>query len=130
VTEVESTDNGKKKIDSVTVESTYTTFPQGLTVKGVLQPSMRRHGLYRVPVYEFDGTMSGHFEVSAPKLDGKVEYGVPYLAFRMSDARGIVGRPVAQLNGGQGRRRRLQAGPGAEWYAEAGDCSGGRYEPL
>jgi inner membrane protein len=99
VTEVESTDNGKKKIDSVTVESTYTTFPQGLTVKGVLQPSMRRHGLYRVPVYEFDGTMSGHFEVSAPKLDGKVEYGVPYLAFRMSDARGIVGRPVAQLNG-------------------------------
>ena len=99
VTEKVTMDNGKTKTEPVTVESTYTTFPQGLTVKGVLQPSMRRHGLYRVPVYEFDGTMSGHFEVTAPKLEGKVEYGVPYLAFRVADARGIVGRPTAQLNG-------------------------------
>lgn len=99
VTERESTDNGKKKIDSVTVESTYTTFPRVLTVSGVLKPSMRRHGLYRVPVYEFDGTVSGHFDIPAPKLEGKVEYGVPYLAFRVSDARGIVGRPAASLNG-------------------------------
>jgi inner membrane protein len=99
VIESEYIDNGKKKTDSRTVESTYTTFPRGLTVTGVLTPSLRRHGLYRVPVYEFDGTVSGHFDVPAPKLEGKVEFGVPYLAFRVSDARGIVGRPVAQLNG-------------------------------
>jgi len=92
-------ENGKKKTDTRTVESTYTVFPRSLTVTGVLNPSLRRHGLYRVPVYEFDGSVSGHFDQPAPKLEGKVEFGVPYLAFRVSDARGIVGRPTAQLNG-------------------------------
>jgi len=99
VIEEESTDNGKKKIDTRTVESTYTIFPSGLNVMGVLKPSIRRHGLYRVPVYEFDGTVIGHFDVPEPKLEGKVEFGVPYLAFHVSDARGIVGRPTAELNG-------------------------------
>jgi inner membrane protein len=99
VTQEESVDNGKKKVESHTVESTYTTFPRELTVRGELRPSLRRHGLYRVPVYEFGGTISGHFDVPEPKLTGKVEYGAPYLAFRVQDARGIVGRPVAHVNG-------------------------------
>ena len=97
--ETDYIENGKKKTDTRTVELTYTVFPRGLTVTGKLNPSLRRHGLYRVPVYEFDGTVSGHFDVPAPKLEGKVEFGVPYLAFRVSDARGIVGRPSVQLNG-------------------------------
>ena len=64
-----------------------------------MKASLRRHGLYQVPVYEFDGTMSGHVDAPAPKLEGRVEYGVPYLAFRVKDARGIVGRPTAKVNG-------------------------------
>jgi inner membrane protein len=98
VVEGQSTDGGRKPLPSTT-ESTYTTFPRTLVVKGALQPSIRRHGLYRVPVYEFEGTISGHLDVPEPKLEGKIEYGVPYLAFRVSDARGIVGRPAATLNG-------------------------------
>jgi inner membrane protein len=98
VIEESSIEDGKPKT-SRTVESTYTTFPRDLTVKGVLRPSLRRHGLYQVPVYEFDGMISGHLDVPEPKLPGKVEYGVPYLAFRVQDARGIVGRPMAHLNG-------------------------------
>jgi inner membrane protein len=92
-------ENGKKKLTQRTVESTYTVFPAELNVKGELKPSIKRHGLYKVPVYEFDGTMAGHVDAPAPKLEGKVEFGVPYLTFRVKDARGIVGRPAVKVNG-------------------------------
>jgi inner membrane protein len=95
----ERVENGKKQVSQRTVESTYTVFPTELNVKGEMKPSVRRHGLYRVPVYEFDGAMSGHVDAPAPKLDGKVEFGVPYLAFRVKDARGIIGRPAVKVNG-------------------------------
>lgn len=92
-------ENGTKKVQQRTVESTWTVFPTELNVKGIMNPSVRRHGLYQVPVYEFDGTMTGRVEAPAPKLDGKVEFGVPYLAFRVKDARGIVGRPAVKVDG-------------------------------
>ena len=93
------TDKGVKKIEMHTVESTYTIFPGTLSVKGVMKPSIRRHGLYRVPVYEFQGSLSGHFDVPQPAIKGDVQFGVPYLAFTVRDARGIVGTPVMRLNG-------------------------------
>lgn len=95
----EVVENGQKRLTQRVVESTYTVFPTELNVKGDMKPSLRRHGLYQVPVYEFDGTMSGHVDAPAPNLEGKVELGVPYLAFRVKDARGIVGRPAVKVNG-------------------------------
>ncbi len=92
-------EDGVKRVVQRTIESAYTTFPTELTVKGEMKPSLRRHGLYNVPVYEFDGTITGHLDAPAPKLDGKVEFGLPYLAFRVKDARGIVGRPSVKVNG-------------------------------
>jgi len=61
-------ENGTRRIVQRTIESTYTTFPAELAVKGEMKPSLRRHGLYEVPVYEFDGTMAGHLDAPAPKL--------------------------------------------------------------
>ncbi len=98
VTEL-TTETGKKTTTSQTYDSTYTIFPSQLTVTGDLKPSIRRHGLYRVPVYEFHGTLSGHIEVPEPRLKGTMQYGLPYLAFRISDARGIVGTPTILVNG-------------------------------
>jgi inner membrane protein len=95
----ETVENGQKRVAQRTVESTWTVFPTELNVKGAMKPSVRRHGLYKVPVYEFDGTISGHVNAPAPKLEGKVEFGMPYLAFRVKDARGIVGRPAAKVGG-------------------------------
>jgi len=92
-------EDGVKRVVQRTIESAYTSFPTELTVKGEMKPSLRRHGLYNVPVYEFDGTITGHMDAPAPKLDGKVEFGLPYLAFRVKDARGIVGRPSVKVNG-------------------------------
>lgn len=94
-----TTDKGVKKVEIHTVESTYTIFPDQLNVKGAMKPSLRRHGLYRVPVYEFQGTLSGHFTVPPPAIKGDVQFGIPYIAFAVRDARGIVGTPVMRLNG-------------------------------
>lgn len=99
VIQEETIQDGQKRLIPRTIESTYTVFPTELKVKGEMKPSLRRHGLYQVPVYEFDGTMGGHVDAPTPKLDGKVEFGVPYLAFRVKDARGIVGRPAVKVNG-------------------------------
>ncbi len=93
------TDKGVKKIEMHTVDSTYTVFPRQLSIRGVVKPSIRRHGLYRVPVYEFSGTLSGHLDVPPAPLKGTVQYGVPYLAFAVKDARGIVGTPAVRVNG-------------------------------
>jgi inner membrane protein len=95
----ETVENGQKRVTRRVVESTYTVFPTELNVKGEMKPSVKRHGLYKVLVYEFDGTMSGHVDAPAPKLEGEVELGVPYLAYRVKDARGIVGRPGVKVNG-------------------------------
>jgi inner membrane protein len=99
-TAVESlTDKGTKKIELHTEDNTYTVFPRSLVVKGVVVPSLRRRGLYQVPVYEFQGTLAGHFDVPPPSLKGNVQYGVPYLAFAVKDARGIVGTPSLRIDG-------------------------------
>ena len=90
---------GVKKTEMHVEEGTYTIFPKQLVVKGELKPSIRRHGLYRVPVYEFDGTLSGHFDVPPSPIKGDVQYGIPYLAYAVKDARGIVGLPVSRVDG-------------------------------
>lgn len=99
-TMVEQADaQGVKRMVPHVEESSYVVYPSQLNVTGELKPSIRRHGLYKVPVYEFAGTLSGHVEVPEQKLAGTVEYGLPYLAVRVSDARGIVGTPTMVVNG-------------------------------
>ncbi|HEY4355697.1 MAG TPA: cell envelope integrity protein CreD [Acidobacteriaceae bacterium] len=97
---VESTDaKGAKTVSTNVTDNIYSFFPRELQVKGELQPSVRRHGLYPVTVYEFVGTVSGHFDVPALPVKGNVQYGDPYLAFVFKDVRGLVGRPALRVNG-------------------------------
>src|SRR5689334_13780586 len=53
----ETVEDGQKHVVVRTIESNYTVSPTELNVRGEMKPSLRRHGLYQVPVYEFDGTM-------------------------------------------------------------------------
>ena len=101
VTTVEETiDTGGLKHSEVqTIEDAYTVFPQYLSIKGDIHPSLRRHGLYSVPVYEFAGHLTGHFNVPPSPIKGQVQYGIPYIAFAVKDARGIVGTPALHVNG-------------------------------
>ena len=95
----ETNEKGVKKIVSRTEEGSDVTFPHEYAIKGVLVPSERRHGLYKVPVYEMQGQVSGTFEIHDLNLEGTLQYGAPYLAFSVSDVRGIVGTPRTVVNG-------------------------------
>lgn len=100
IVQEETTEKGAIKLTRHYQQANISLFPTQLEVKGAMQPSMRRHGLYRVPVYEFQGTITGRIEAKAPNIKGdSVQYGIPYLAFTVKDARGIVGRPIIKLNG-------------------------------
>jgi inner membrane protein len=100
VTMEDSEKGTKKRVEHVTA-LTATSFPHVLDVRGKLTPTERRHGLYRVTVYEFAGHLKGSIEIVQPETTGKVEWGEPYLAMSVEDVRGIVGTPVVVVNGTQ-----------------------------
>jgi inner membrane protein len=96
-------DKGVKQIVDHTRTGTAWSFPHELNVTGELVPSERRHGLYKVPVYEFDSHLAGTVDVVEAQLrEGEtpqdVTYGTPYFALAISDVRGIVGSPKMTVN--------------------------------
>jgi inner membrane protein len=96
-------EKGIKQIVQHTRTGSAWSFPRELNVNGVLVPNERRHGLYKIPVYEFDSHLTGTVDVTdAQLLDGEtaenVSYGTPYFALAVSDVRGIVGSPKMTVN--------------------------------
>ena len=95
----ETDDKGVKKTNVRKQELTSTSFPRELDMRGAMVPSERRHGLYKVEVYELQGQIKGHFDVADPPMEGTVVWGEPYLALSVTDVRGIIGRPKVLVNG-------------------------------
>jgi inner membrane protein len=95
----EVSENGAKKTIARKLELTARTFPQVLDVHGAMLPSERRHGLYRVQVYEFQGELKGSLDVVDPLMEGTAVWGEPYLELSVADVRGIVGTPRVLVNG-------------------------------
>jgi inner membrane protein len=95
----EVSENGAKKTIARKQELTARTFPQVLDVHGAMLPSERRHGLYTVQVYEFQGELKGSLDVVDPLTEGIVVWGEPYLELSVADVRGIVGTPRVLVNG-------------------------------
>jgi inner membrane protein len=95
----ETSDKGVKKTVEHTSELTAWTFPHQLQVTGEMVPSEKRHGLYKVTVYEFRGHVAGGLDIVQPKTEGKVVWDEPYLALSVADVRGIVGTPRVTVNG-------------------------------
>jgi inner membrane protein len=95
----EVSENGAKKTIAHKQELTARTFPQVLDVRGTMLPSKRRHGLYTVQVYEFQGELKGSLDVVDPLTQGIVVWGEPYLELSVADVRGIVGTPRVLVNG-------------------------------
>lgn len=75
VESVETSDKGVKKTVSHTSALLATSFPGELKVSGTLVPDVRRHGLYKVTVYEYQGRVSAAMEVQNPKTEGTVAWG-------------------------------------------------------
>ena len=96
-------EKGAKQIIDHTRSGSSWSFPHELNVTGTLVPSERRHGLYKVPVYELDSHLTGTVNVADASLnDGEtpqnVTYGIPYFALAVTDVRGIVGSPKMTVN--------------------------------
>ena len=99
VTTTEIGDKGTRKTNVRKQELTATTFPRELDVRGTIIPNERRHGLYKVQVYEFQGQLKGRLDVIDPPMDGAVVWAEPYLELSLADVRGIVGTPKITVNG-------------------------------
>jgi len=95
----ETNEEGIKRTIVRKQELTATSFPRELSMHGAMLPSERRHGLYKVEVYELQGELKGHFDVVDPQTEGTVVWGEPYLALSVNDVRGIIGRPKVLVNG-------------------------------
>ena len=94
-------DKGVKITTTHKDERTATSFPRTLALNGEIVPSQRRHGLYKVEVYEMQGTMRGTIDIVDPHTEGTVVWGEPYLALSVTDVRGIVGTPQVLVNGAE-----------------------------
>jgi inner membrane protein len=95
----EENDKGVKRQVTHVDQLSAISFPHTLEVRGKMVPSERRHGLYRVSVYEFAASITGKITVIQPQTKGTVEWGEPYLAMSVQDVRGIVGTPKVLING-------------------------------
>ena len=112
VTEV--TDKGVKRTRIDKQQLTAISFPRELAIKATMVPSERRHGLYKVAVYEMQGQIAGHIDLVDPQTQGTVVWGEPYLALSVSDVRGIVGTPRVTVNGREQTMR--QGAPAASGW--------------
>ena len=111
-------EKGKRQITTSRVESTALIFPTELTITGEMRPSERRHGPYKVAVYEAGLHFAGTLHAPVQHLAGKVEWGEPYLGFGVTDVRGLVGMPAVSVDG---RPAMLRHGVEAVRGADASD---------
>ncbi len=95
----ETNDKGVKKTTVRKLQLTATSFPRAWNMRGTMVPSERRHGLYKVAVYELRSQMQGHFDIVDPRTEGTIAWDEPYLALSVTDVRGIVGTPKVLVNG-------------------------------
>ena len=95
----EKDDKGNKKLVEHKEDLNDLVFPHAFDVTGTVTPSERRHGLYKVTVFEFAAHVTGEMDATEPKLEGTVVWGEPYLGLAVQDVRGIVGTPEIVVNG-------------------------------
>jgi inner membrane protein len=90
---------GVRKTNTSKRELAVTICPRELELRGAMLPKELRHGLYKVEVYELQAALKGRIDVADPPTEGTVVWGEPYLAFAISDARGIAATPKVLVNG-------------------------------
>ena len=72
-------DQGHKQTGVHTREGTSWSFPHELNITGTVFPSERRHGLYKVPVYELNSHIAGTVDVADAVLQsGETAQDVTY----------------------------------------------------
>ncbi|MEO7241271.1 MAG: cell envelope integrity protein CreD [Variovorax sp.] len=86
-------------------EMVHVVFPETLAVEGSIEPQERYRGIFQILFYVLQGSWRGSFaafdrtRVLASEKDASLEFRSPYLAFNLSDLRGLNGAPAVQLAG-------------------------------
>ncbi|WP_329915787.1 cell envelope integrity protein CreD [Stenotrophomonas sepilia] len=101
---------GVKKTEVQVTEGHWLQMPASLAVSGEMLPSQREVGLFKVPVYSWNGQMKATFAADDYPVKVGRTYGQPYVALGVSDVRGLVGTPNLRVDG---RQLRLLPGVGA-----------------
>ncbi|WP_434027562.1 cell envelope integrity protein CreD [[Pseudomonas] boreopolis] len=83
--------------------------PARLRIEGVLVPSVRRVGLFKVPVYVWQAQVRATFAPMRYEPSPGRVYGQPYLALGIADVRGLAGEPSLAV---AGRALELENGSG------------------
>jgi inner membrane protein len=93
--------DGDRRVTQRRRSGTWLYFPESSELLGTLRPDTRRRGLHEVRVYELDATLSARFAVDIPAAPeaGTRTIGQPWLAYGLSDVRGLAGTPVLRVSG-------------------------------
>lgn len=82
---------------------THVVFPDKLHIEGSLAPQERYRGIFKILFYTLNASLEGAFAAFDParlptsEKDARIELKPPYVAFRVSDLRGLDGSPTLQL---------------------------------
>jgi inner membrane protein len=83
-------------------ERQWVFFPKTLDIGGTIEPETRKSGLYRVPVYAWQGHAQADFDVRIPDDADPARarsIGQPRLGYAIGDVRGLRGKPRLRVDG-------------------------------
>ena len=106
-------------------EMAHVVFPDKLHIEGSMAPQERYRGIFRIPFYTLSATLTGGFAafdlnaVAHSETDSKIEFKVPFIAFNVSDLRGLDGSPAMTMGGEALRfRQRVPGLADGAWFAD------------
>ncbi|MGJ7494805.1 cell envelope integrity protein CreD [Variovorax sp. RT4R15] len=107
-------------------ELTHIVFPEKLNTEGSLTPQERYRGIFKIPFYTLDATLSGGFtgfdpaSVAHSEEDSRIEFKAPFVAVSVSDLRGLDGSPALDLGGETLRFAQRVPGMAADGWLDGG----------
>lgn len=106
-------------------EMAHVVFPDKLNIEGTMAPQARYRGIFKIAFYTLNATLSGGFAAFDPKTvphseaDSKIEFKAPFIAFNVSDLRGLDGSPALSMGGETLRfRQRVPGLADDAWFAD------------
>jgi inner membrane protein len=106
-------------------EMAHVVFPDKLHLEGSMAPQERYRGIFKIAFYTLNATLSGGFTafdpeaVSHSESDSKIEFKAPFIAFNVSDLRGLDGSPAITMAGEALRfRQRVPGIADDAWFAD------------
>ncbi|MGJ7502533.1 cell envelope integrity protein CreD [Variovorax sp. ZT5P49] len=106
-------------------EMAHVVFPDKLHIEGTMAPQERYRGIFKIPFYTLNATLTGGFTAFDPKAvphsesDSNIEFKAPFIAFNVSDLRGLDGSPAMTMGGEALRfKQRVPGLADSAWFAD------------